>query len=458
MYSVNTILSQLTPFKNKRDILVHEQDVSDIITGILVTHEKYKSEYDKIVDYFIGNTPIATARNVWEFVRETVPYKVEPEHEQLLKSPAAILSKSAIGGRRNTSDCKNMSLFIGGILDAANRKGQKINWCYRFSSYKFLDKVPQHVFCVLNPDTNKEIWCDAVLPTFNNRKQYYYKLDKQVKNMALVQLSGIGKTGKQKRQEFFQKLKQQVKKAGKIVVKYNPASVASRNAFIVLVTLNSRSLATNLKKLIDKGNNDIFNIWAKVGGNKDSLSKAIESGAKKKRLGAIPMPVRKGIINPRASTATDAAYTPAMPVRYANSMVPDTSNIYDDPTGQEPELEQDFTEVDNEIIGDPVTAAAAIAAAAPIVAMVINLFKKNSNIISAKDGEDLLKDSNAAVDADALETAAAIDKEAAGVETTKGNQIIKGGTKAPAGSAGGKLPILPIGAAAVALYFITKKR
>ena len=101
------LLKNLRPFKNKRDILIHHQDVGDIITGILLTHEKYATEYDKIVGYFLGNTAEATAKNVWHFVKNHVKYKVEPEHEQLLKSPAAIITPATINGKRNTSDCKN---------------------------------------------------------------------------------------------------------------------------------------------------------------------------------------------------------------------------------------------------------------------------------------------------------------------------------------------------------------
>jgi hypothetical protein len=473
------ILPYLTPFKNKRDILVHEQNVGDIITGILLTHDRYTKEYDKIVGFFIGKNGIETAKNVWAFVKRNVPYKVEPEQQQLLKSPAAIITPAAGGiGKRNTSDCKNMSLFIGGILAAAERKGQKINWCYRFSSYKFLDKVPQHVFCVINPDTNNETWVDAVLPTFNNHKQYYYKTDKKVKTMSLISLAGMGapkkkkkaaaaapatkEQKKKKRQDFFKGLKEKAKKTGKLIVKYNPATVVSRNAFITLTALNARSLATNLKKVIAKDPTQLFNIWSKVGGNKEALIKAIETGARKKRLGAVPMramTVNRGIVNPRAY-ATATMYAPAVPVRYAANLVPDSTNIYDDTTA--PELEPE-TDVDIDSIGlvDPATqSAAAIAAAAPILALIIPLFKKLG--ISDKDVTDVVKDVEDAGKADAQNIADAIEKEANGIETPIGNNIIKGGTPAPAaggGAAGGKLPIIPIAIGAAALlFFMTKKK
>jgi hypothetical protein len=473
MYSRQTILTQLQPFQNKKDILVHDQGVGDIISGILLTHDQYKKQYDKIVPFFIGATPEITSKNVWKFVKENVKYKVEPEHEQLLKSPAAIITPY-VDGKVNTSDCKNMSLFIGGVLDAAARKGQRINWCYRFSSYKFLDKIPQHVFCVINPDTNNEIWADAVLPSFNNRKQYYYKTDKKVNNMALVSLAGTKKKKKKsapattkaekkkKRQEFFKKLKAKTKKAGKLILKYNPATVISRNAFLKLVQLNVRSLATNLQRIINAGDQEAFKIWGKVGGNVDSLKKAIQVGAKKKRLGAAPMRhIRRTVrvVNPMQSTVTQTFVpVPAQPAFPTSSMLPD-SNIPEDEFFETEEAEE--VEVEENIIGvvDPATGtAAAIAAAAPIVALILPLLRRNKNKLSkGNDSETLLSDVNADVAKESQDVADSIEKEAAGIETDKGNQIIKGGTTVPA-AAGGKLPILPIAAGVVALYFITKKK
>lgn len=316
MISREQILKQLPPFYNRRDILVNDQDVSDIITGILTTHAQYANQYDKIAPYFIGSNNYQTGANIWHFLKKNVPYKVEPEKAQMLKAPAAIVTGS-INGRTNTSDCKNMSLFTGGILAAINRAGGRINWCYRFASYKLWDKIPQHVFCVINPDTKNEIWVDAVLPSYNNKKQYYYKIDKQPKNMALVALSGTddniiaGKkrqakkaakkeskaakkaANKEKRKNFFKKLKEKVKKAGKFVLKYNPATATSRNAFLLLTKVNTRSLATNLKKLKDSGNTEAQTFWTKIGGNVSALNNAIESGAKKKRLGVICGQVRR---------------------------------------------------------------------------------------------------------------------------------------------------------------------
>lgn len=526
MVTREQILKQLPPFNNRRDVLVNDQDVADIITGILATHQQYAKQYDKIAPYFIGGNNYQTGRNIWTFLKNNVRYKVEPESAQMLKSPAAIVT-GTVNGRTNTSDCKNMSLFTGGVLSAINRAGGRINWCYRFASYKLWDKVPQHVFCVINPDTNNEIWVDAVLPTYNNKKQYYYKTDRKVNNMALVALSGTmagkgkakrqqkkaekkaGKaakkaTAKQRRQQFFKKLKEKAKKAGKLILKYNPATAASRNAFLLLVKVNARSLATNLKKLKDRNNTEVQTLWTKIGGNVAALNAAIDSGAKKKRLGVImgaptaslqqrrDVSIREKadrfttgggrvrslvtIKTVRTPTGnTEAALTAFVPTVVAPA-VPTTSpggyggggnyTGYDEAPTDEPiaseEIDESLLEnIDDQgnVIGDPVVTSAAIAAAAPIVALVIKILNKNK-VSTAADDKNLADDLTKATDAAGEEAMADVEKEADGILTPTGDKILEGTKQQPA-VGGGKFPIMPallIGGGLLAFTLLKKRK
>ena len=58
MVSVNTLISKLEPFLGKKDVIIYNQDTTDIIDGILNNHQKYQSEYDKIYRYFNIDTNI----------------------------------------------------------------------------------------------------------------------------------------------------------------------------------------------------------------------------------------------------------------------------------------------------------------------------------------------------------------------------------------------------------------
>lgn len=183
MISKNTILGKLTPFLNHQNMVVENQDVNDIISGILKTHNKYIDEYDKIFPYFIGSDLQETSKNIYDFLKKNVPYLIESNELQFLKSPASIIS--------TPSDCKSYSLMACGIADSIRRNtGEDIEVVYRFASYDPFDKIPQHVFCVVRGD-GEEFWIDPVLNKFNEKKQPYFYKDKNINKMSLVGLSGM---------------------------------------------------------------------------------------------------------------------------------------------------------------------------------------------------------------------------------------------------------------------------
>jgi hypothetical protein len=186
MISKNTILGKLTPFLNQQNVVVENQGVNDIISGILETHNKYLDEYDKIYPYFIGSDLQDTSKNIFDFLKKNVPYYIESNELQFLKSPSSIIS--------TPSDCKSYALFSCGVLDAIKRNtGEDFEIIYRFASYDPFDKVPQHVFCVVRGE-GEEFWIDPVLNKFNEKKKPYFFKDKNVNKMSLVGLSGVGST------------------------------------------------------------------------------------------------------------------------------------------------------------------------------------------------------------------------------------------------------------------------
>lgn len=300
---ISSIYNKLTPFSNSQKMLVPDQQVSDIITGMLNAHIKYAPEYQKIAGSFAGRDVKSTARNIYDFLKKNVNYVIEPDDKQMLKSPSAILYT----GKTTGSDCKNYALFTAGILDALNRAGFPIKWAFRYASYRMFDKMPHHTFVVINPDTNKEIWIDPVLNGFNLKKQYYYKIDKKPKNMALISLAGIGRKTKAerkqtrqakkqvksakkvvrsaKRKEAVKKVATKIKKTGKAVIKVALAPV--RNSFLLLLKVNFKNLAGKLKRVYDTNPDKLKSFWSGFSGQWDSLVKAINTGYSKKAIGSV---------------------------------------------------------------------------------------------------------------------------------------------------------------------------
>ena len=181
-----TLASKLSPFINEQRVIIDNQGVDDIISGMLNTHNRYKAEYDKIYKYFEGISVEATCRNIWNFLKQNVPYGIESENYQFLKSPASVLNTPS-------SDCKSFALFSAGCMSAYQRNtGKDIEVLFRYASYDPFDSTPEHTFCVVK-EGNKEYWIDPVLNKFNQRKEPYSYINKKLKkdNMALIALAGV---------------------------------------------------------------------------------------------------------------------------------------------------------------------------------------------------------------------------------------------------------------------------
>jgi hypothetical protein len=273
----NFLLGKLPVFNNNKDKIVDDQSTGDIINAIVKAHKRHIADYALISSYFRGSNKIETCKNIFKFLKENIKYVIDSGEKQLIKSPAAILATGYC-------DCKCYALFAGGILS-----NLKIPFVYRFASYKLYDRLPGHVFVVVNPDSENEIYIDPVLRTFNQKKHYYYKIDK----MGLYTVSGIGKVAKsvkkaaRKDKKAAKKaagktLGQKLKKGAKVILKV--AASPARNAFLVLVKINFHNLAANLARAWEKDPTKVQHTWEGLGGQMNSLKKAFDQGKGKKRI------------------------------------------------------------------------------------------------------------------------------------------------------------------------------
>lgn len=286
--NAGAILSQLPPYEARIVTLAKNQDTSDIVANMLHYHKLYRTDYDKIAGQFLAPTPRKTLRNVFDFLKTNVTYRIEPETRQTLKSPAAIVAT----GRTTGSDCKNYALFIAGVAESLTRTGkQRIPIAYRFASYKWYDENPQHVFAVAFPDTAREIWIDPVLPEFDQRKPYNHSTDKK---MALVGISGTpDQIGGIK--DLFRNVKNAV---------LTVAAAPSRAAFLTAVSLNVLKVAEKLRQAQLKYPADLQKWWQNLGGNYAKLTEVIDKGMSRRNVGQIGF----------EPTSTAAIITAAAPV------------------------------------------------------------------------------------------------------------------------------------------------
>lgn len=309
------------------------QNTGDIIRAIQMQHIASRSEAAKISDLFCGSNERETARNIYNFLRSEMQYRIEPASMQTTKS----ISRYIADGY---GDCKHLAIFANTILENCGYKP-----VYRFAGYRN-NKDLQHVYTYL-PNSNTVL--DAVLPSFDTEKTPSVKKDIQ---MSLYQLSGVDN---EINGVSFSKIKSNLQKAAtkasttvQKVVKTIPAAAAKladatktvslaapRTAFLGLVAMNIRGLASSLQALIaKKGIADGLQFWEQFGGDRSALQKAIASGSQKKRI--------FGVVEENAAW----------------------NEIYKGYSG------------DGVYIGEVVTAATAIATATPILAKVADVMKK----------------------------------------------------------------------------------
>lgn len=184
------------------------------------------------------------------------------------------------------------------------------------------------------------------LKLYKDQKGISWLINKELKMISEGRFKGTIATGKfiagigKKRRGFFRKIGKGLKKAFKGLKTVSLA--APRNAFLGLLRLNIRGLASKLNRA---PKDKVYRLWDRLGGKRSSLEKAISKGAQKKPLlGA----KGSGKRIKRIKGFTDGDY-----------MALDRFNIQ-------------F----NKNIGEPVTAAAVISAAAPILIAFTNLLKK----------------------------------------------------------------------------------
>lgn len=134
----------------------------DIIVEIL---EHDKNAYLDVVTFaphLQGETNLATGKNIWDFLKNNITYKLDPKKKQFIQYPRRLYNNKV-------GDCKSFSIFTGAIL-----KSLGIPYKYRFVNYE--DGDLKHVYTVI-PNNGNEIIIDAVYNKFNAEKKFNRKKD-----------------------------------------------------------------------------------------------------------------------------------------------------------------------------------------------------------------------------------------------------------------------------------------
>lgn len=187
-------LLEVLPVRDQTLLVEDRQNTDDIRELILVKHKQYAADYDLISHYFNTGNIVDTSRQIFEFLKNNVPYKKENGKYQTIKSPALILMAddpdNGLNDNLNRVDCKNYASFIAGLIDSIKRQdGGSWSWCYRFASYDENQPEPGHVFVVVKIN-GKELWIDPVFTFFNAGDMHEWELDETPSIGGLYSISG----------------------------------------------------------------------------------------------------------------------------------------------------------------------------------------------------------------------------------------------------------------------------
>lgn len=341
------LLGVLPPYLNRYTLVKKNQDVFDIVKEVVAAHEAFKNDYDLIAPYFDGLTDVETAKRLFSFLKKNIPYEVEDEKMQTTKSPSALLTQSfgdckhyagfiagildALNRRgRNFDfayrfasysiwdktpghvfvvmwDNEENEFWIDPVLKSFNERLQPSYYMDKPIKNSFMlsrvsgivydgfEDVPDGIFedsindNEIEPELKEAIQLlldyrvlneageinDGLLSELVNQvapEVYQQLIDARV----YINQKAIG--------GFFGDIWHGIK-AG--------ALAAPRNAYLALVALNVFGLATKLAKAIYKpdgitidwiGYKKVADKWTSLGGKRENLRNAVDSGKKKKAL------------------------------------------------------------------------------------------------------------------------------------------------------------------------------
>lgn len=242
-----------------------------------------------------GRTAFESAGNVWSFLKNQIQYRRDPDTRQMIRMPNRFV-KDGYG------DCKSFSLFAASFLAAM---GYPV--AFRYASYSS-SAIPSHVYVVTKDEQGREIIVDGVWKRFNSEKGYTSKKDFAMQTMTLSGIFGRAERRKkrqEKRAGRQQRRDEKAEKRGGARGAKRIALAPARAAFLSVVLLNFRGLATKLAAALKKNPDRTKKLWNKLGGNFNKFSDAINKGAQKKRILGIDESI-EGIGSVAALAATAA--------------------------------------------------------------------------------------------------------------------------------------------------------
>lgn len=160
---------------NNKNILVSRFQTAGEIAGCIVKAiELSKDSAEILAPKFYNKDKLKTAKLIFYFCKQAIPYKREPSSRQTAKTLPRILAdaqKNSLSGGLIGGDCKHYATTTAALCKALN-----IPVKLRLISQNFYNTSPTHIYCVAKIN-GEDIVIDGVLKNFNSEARYTHKFD-----------------------------------------------------------------------------------------------------------------------------------------------------------------------------------------------------------------------------------------------------------------------------------------
>lgn len=213
----------------------------------------------------IGNI-VHVARKIGELTRRRFKYVKDGLTFQDIKLPSAL-------EETKTGDCKSLSLYIAANLTALGIKNG-----LRFAAYGTRDVT--HVYNWYLDEKNNLHILDACLEGLKESPNYTKIEDMQTRIIAGVPV--LSEFSEINGPEIGRRRRNRGGGGGGGRGAKKLTLAPARGAFLALVAINFRNLATRQAQLMQKNPNDLKGFWLKLGGDYNKLVDAINKGKSKR--------------------------------------------------------------------------------------------------------------------------------------------------------------------------------
>lgn len=151
-----------------QDIIVSRyQTAAEIAGAILKAVKESEPAAAFLAPYFKNQDPEKSARLIFFFCKNAIPYRREPGTRQTAKTLPRILADA----KKHGGDCKHYSITCASILKALG-----IPCRLRLISQNYYDKSPNHIYVVARIK-GRDVIIDPVLKSFGTEARYNHKFD-----------------------------------------------------------------------------------------------------------------------------------------------------------------------------------------------------------------------------------------------------------------------------------------